>query len=328
MESKSGKISLKYVAYPKASNLSILVSWSCPQSNQEALNCIRHERVCDYKGTPETALCYAIAQRVERALVGDPSSMKKYNIDNFGYNAQGKAFTISYNTKGSLSMMKRTLRALVKKLAPKGSVGKLSKILNSVKQKINSEGKRYVESEVNDGMSKGIQILVVGKMNLKKKSKDPKKVKKPQELLDEATEEIAKNLLSIKDPSGKKSAPILTEYDACPKVAPAKSISVSASDIQLVHVYYYLCSKTQMDPIVGNGKLTLMGLGPKSLESYKKKDAVSSYVKSKYHLGDYVKEGSIYFAAFSGLIDAFSIGKAASSDISHSSIEKSIIAAL
>lgn len=312
MEAKSGSVYVKYEPYAKASGISIVVSWECSHSSQSALRCLKHEELCDHKGLAETALCYSMVEGIESALIGDPVSLQKNQVSGLSYNALGKHFSVSYSAKGSVTVMARTLRALLKVLKPSAYTTSLASILKSVGQSINAEGKKYVEHEAISSLKHGIHVFVVGKM------------KTTQEKFQAAVDAVGSKFPEMKEPSGAKKAPTIITPESCPKRS-EKISTFKVSGMQLVYLYYYLHNKLKYDPEVGTGEISIPAKTAKQLGTLGKKATVARYVAAKYgKLGDLLTAGTCYFAALSGLSDAHTLTQAAKAGVTVASIEKAI----
>lgn len=320
MDTKSGDISLKFIGYPKAPGLSVVVSWQCANSNQEALNCLQHRLLCDMKGLGETALCYEIATGMGNALMGDPVSASKFQVSGLNINASGKSFSFCFSTKASATVLGRTLKAVVKSLDPNKYISSAVDLLKSVGQKVSKEAKNGILSSVISDIKKGLDIVAVG--NLKEKS-FPK--------IKEAVEKASKYFPKMKEPKGKKEdfKPQQKEECSITKEATSKHMSFNVTGLQTMYVWSYLYYKTKKIPKLGNGKVTIASKSESKIASIKKKDKVSTYVKSKYgKLGDNLSAGVAFCAAATGLLDASAVGKAHGSSITIASIENAIMSAL
>ncbi len=314
MDVKSGSVAVKFVSYPKASGIAVVVSWECPNGSQTALNCLRNEQACDTKGVAETAAAYAMALGIEGALLGDPVSAAKNQVSGVCYNALNKMFSISYSAKGSATVLGRTLKAILKALQPKKYGSALATLMRSVGQSIGPEAKRHLEAHMVSNLKKGLIVSVVGKMKVEKA--------KLQTIIDG----VAAKFPDLKEPAGKKTAPEISKSLVCPNVN-TKVSHFSASGLNMVYLFYYLHNKLKQDADIDDGKLTISKMGDKAIASLKKKATVSAYVSSKYgKLKDLLSEGTLYFASLSGMSDAHTLSKA--SGITVAAIEKGITDAL
>jgi hypothetical protein len=305
MEAKSGNLSLKFVPYSKASSIAVVVSWHCPQSNQEALNCLKHENACDGKGTAETALCYAMAQGIENALIGDPVTAGKTQVSSFRCNAIGSMFTISYCTRSSVTVLGRTIKLMLKVLKPSKYTSIATSAMRAVGQSLTSEGKNYVEASVVNDLKRGINIFVVGKM---KTSSVDKKTGKTVDKLQAMLDKVSAAFPTLKEPTKKKVAPILAQLDACPKASSPKQLEFSVHGIDMVYLFHYLFYKLHQEPDVKNNKLAINKVSQSKIDSLKDKNKVKAYVTSKYgKLGNEVVAGTCFFAAAVGIIGGISL---------------------
>lgn len=165
MEVKGKKIELIVGVTKKVPDIAVLMGIAF-KVNKHCLGKLSCDSKCDtlYNGAENAALGYALFETIRDKFVGSPLEMSRSRVSSVSCNAIDGKFLISWNTQGSLSMMRKTIGLALSTLNP---IKLYSKYAENMKLLGGKSDRSVFNSCVSDmvaGIKKGVKIAVVGKI--------------------------------------------------------------------------------------------------------------------------------------------------------------------
>jgi hypothetical protein len=240
----------------------------------ECLNQLSNNSPCGvvYSGAESAALGYALYETVRDKFMGSPLEISKSRVSRVSCNSQDGHFVITWNTQGSMSLLRRTVAFALGTLAPTKLFAKYSENMKLLGGKANREHFNTYAHAMATAIKKGIHVAVVGKINI-----DAKKL---NELTAKAYVKLPDQVL----PSAKEmSKP--EKRETFKRVYP----TIKASGIAAVVVADYVQSRAGgMSVAVDNDEVVVYNMSWKTKHAaLKSADRINDYVDKKYKkLGD------------------------------------------
>lgn len=160
----SGPIKLDVIPFTKAHNLS--VSMTIPfRCSPECLGMLSENSPCDklYTGAEASALAFALYSSIKDKLMGSPLEVARCKVDHVVCRAHGGEFVISWNTQGSISMLRKTIGVALKFLRPSSLYTKYTYNIRMLGGKPDRSEFSYLVNSMIDGM-KSIHFVAIGKI--------------------------------------------------------------------------------------------------------------------------------------------------------------------
>ena len=119
---------------------------------------------CLYTGSEEAAVAYAFYEAVRNKMVGSPLEVAKSRVSRIQYSAMNKKFMISWNTQGSISMLRKTIGLALSVLNPHKLYSKYAVNIKNLGGNVDRTVFNHVANKFADAIKKGIKIAVVGRI--------------------------------------------------------------------------------------------------------------------------------------------------------------------
>lgn len=234
------------------------------------------ENNCFYTGSEEAALAYALYETIRNKMVGSPLEVARSRVSRIDYDAQNGKFLLSWNTQGSISMLRKTIGLALSVMNPHKLYSKYSVNIKNLGGKADRDVFNYVANKMVDSIKKGLKIAVVGRIKV-----DNDKLK---------------DLLSKTD---KKQPKLSTEKGTKP--SPHEKFThafpvVKASGIGAAAVADYIRSQGMGVDVLGSEIIIYNKSFTNKKATLKKADRVKNYVKQKYE-----KLGKDFYCVFAYL---------------------------
>jgi hypothetical protein len=243
-------------------------------------------------GAESSALGYALFESIRDKFVGSPLELSRSRVSRVDCDSINGKLLISWNTQGSVSMLRKTIGLALSTMDPSKLYSKYAENIKLLGGKNDRDVFNYLATEMIDAIKKGIKIDVVGKIKV-----DAAKLK---DILAKVDKKLP-NKTSV--PKGSKPE----KHAECPSVYP----HVKASGITAVVVADYIKSKSGgMGVDVFDGKIVVYN---KSWDVKKKSlmgPRVADYVRQKYiKLNDDFAFVLAYLAITQSLADCCTIAQ-------------------
>lgn len=226
---------------------------------------------CRPEGTEEMLICYSMYMFVNQALSGNPLAVSKSKVASVNCVAGNGQFSITWNTKGNLSAVRKSVGIALKVMNPAKMYSVYSKLAKDQGIAPIKEVFNYVAEKVRAAMASELLIMVVGPVK-----SDPAKLK---DLLGVLANK--KNLSAI---DGEKKKP--TDYVECNH---QNYTVLKSKGWQAAIMSDFLRERIRgLNPIMCDDSL-LLNIKPQTWESLSKKlkEHTNDFVKAKYSkLGD------------------------------------------
>jgi hypothetical protein len=221
-----------------------------------------------YARAEETAMAYALYLQVRDKMLGSPLEMSKSRVSSMGCSSHGQHFNISWNTQGTLSALKKTIKLYLSCLNPAKLYAKYSDCIKRLGGKADKGHFAACANKMIESIKNDISIVAIGKI----------KIAAPK--LDEAVESLYSKLPALAKVSGGSVLPKHPEVKyECP--------SVDGSGMSAVVTADYIRNK------VNNAKVNLSGkkiyitnisdqAWKTKKEGIKNKKKIDVYVGQKY----------------------------------------------
>lgn len=215
-----------------------------------------------YTGSEQAALAYALYITVRDKMVGSPLEMSRSRVSRINYDAQEGKFMLSWNTQGSVSMLRKTIGLALSVMNPHKLYSKYAINCKNLGCKADRDVFNHVANAMADSIKKGIKIAVVGRIKV-----DNTKVK-------DILQKVEKKLPKLTNIKGTKP-PI---YDKFVHEFPV----IKVSGIAAAAVADYIRSQGMGTTFIGNELIIYNKSFTTKKSTLKKTDRVKNYVRQKY----------------------------------------------
>lgn len=181
LESKKGKVSLFVHRTKLAGDVAVCVDINL-KVNGCCLNKLQCGWCCDAHPSGEEVTCvaYSMWLNVNNALCGDPLAVKGSKVSSTKCGGHNGRFFISWQTKGSLSGVRKSLGLAVKALTPGKLYSTYSQVVRSIGSSPNRANFNWAAQEVLSAVNSGVLCGVVGNITLGKTTTDTHSTAKPK----------------------------------------------------------------------------------------------------------------------------------------------------
>ena len=215
-------------------------------------------------GAEESALGYALFESIRDKFIGSPLELSRSRVSRVDCDSLNGKFLISWNTQGSLSMLRKTVGLALSALDPAKLYSKYAENMKLLGGKTDRDVFNYIAGEMISAIKNSVKVVVVGKIKV-----DSAKLK---DLLGKVDKKQPK-MTTI--PKGTKPQ----KHAECPCDYP----HVNASGISAVVVADYIKSKSGgMGVDVFDGKVIVYNKSWDTKKKSLKGDRAKDYVKQKY----------------------------------------------
>lgn len=244
-------------------------------------------------GAEGAALGFALYEYIRDKLIGSPLELSKSRVSRLECNAINGEFTISWNTQGSYSMLRKTMGLVISTLDPMKLYSKYAENIKLLGGSANRNVFHSKAAEMIAAINKNVKFIAIGRI----------KTDKPK--LMELLEKISKKQPQIQAPHPK-------EMEAPPKHPECKCDypKIKVSGIAAVAVADYIRSKSGgMGIEFVDGYIIVYNHSWHTKEnSLKKINRIKDYVRQKYEkLGDSFPCIFAYMAMTQGLAECCTI---------------------
>jgi hypothetical protein len=282
---------------------------------------------CFPPNSEEACLCFALYTTVNQALCGDPLAVSKTKVGSVKCGSHNGMFFINYNTKGTVSAVRKSIGMALKVLDPAKMNSAYSRLVKECGSSPSKESFAHVASAAASGIKSDLCITIVGNINFYKTVKDGSNSKK---VYDKAKFDGMMDVLSKKRNvtavTGSKSKP--SDHTPCDHSLHTEVKTSGWSTAVLVDFIRYKLKG--LVPVI-NDKYILVAVKPSVWDtaSKKLKPSVKDYISAKFtRVGDSLPEVFGYLASASCTLGAHDIKSLINSKVSASSLESAITKAL
>ena len=237
------------------------------KAHKPCLNKLKGNHTCEkiYTGVESACLGYALFECARDKMVGSPLEMSRSRVSRIGCNALNGKFLITFNTQGSVSMLRKNIGLVLSCMAPHKLYSKYAENCKLMGCKSDRSVFNKLANIMADAIKKEIKIDVVGKIKID--------VPKLNDILAKTFKKLPA-YVSMKDISEPP------KYEECPCSYP----HIKATGIAAITVADYILSKSGgMSVDVFDEKVVIYNNSWKTKQtSLKKTDRIKDYVRQKY----------------------------------------------
>jgi hypothetical protein len=267
MEAKLKNVEMIVGSSKKLPDIAIIlgVFFNVPKCCLEKLKCNDSSSDKLYTGVENACLGFALFELVKEKLIGSPLEISKTRVSAVRCNSLNGKFLVSWNTQGSISMLRKTVGIVLSCLNPHKLYSRYAENCKLLGCKADRSVFNKLANEMAAAITKGVKIAVCGKIKIV-----PAKLK---DLLSKVVKKCPKQETAKDTASPPK-------HEACSMDMPF----VKASGIDAVVVADYISAKSGgMSVCVHDDKVYVFN---KSWETkhkaLKKANRVNDYVRQKY----------------------------------------------
>jgi hypothetical protein len=173
MESKLKNLQLTVAQCKKMPDIAVLMGIhfdACPAALMKLDEKFSFDNLqknnCFYTGSEEAALAYAYYEAVRNKFVGSPLEVAKSRVSRIDYNAQNSKFMISWNTQGSMSMLRKTIGLALSVINPHKLYSKYAVNIKNLGGKADRDVFNFVANKMVEAIKKGVKIAAVGRIKV------------------------------------------------------------------------------------------------------------------------------------------------------------------
>jgi hypothetical protein len=216
-----------------------------------------------YTGSEKAALAYALYTTVRDKMVGSPLELSRSRVSRIEFDAQDGKFMLSWNTQGSVSMLRKTIGIAMSSMNPHKLYSRYS--INC--KNLGCSADRYIFNNIANEMAgiiaKGIKIAAVGKIKI-----DSAKVKDLLEKVQKKLPKLSNEKNSTKPPTHEK---FVHDFP-----------TVKVSGIASAVVEDYIRSQGMGTASIGSEIIVYNKSFETKKNAFKTTDRIKTYVKQKY----------------------------------------------
>lgn len=215
-----------------------------------------------YTGSEQSALAYALYLTIRDKMVGSPLEIARSRVSRVDCDAQEGKFMISWNTQGSVSMLRKTLGLAFSAMNPHKLYSKYAVNCKNLGCKADRDVFNHIANSMVDSIKKGIKIAAVGRIKI-----DSAKVK-------DVLQKSEKKLPKISTEKGTKPP----SHDKFVHEFPV----IKTTGISSAAVEDYIRSQGMGTASIGNEIIVYNKSFTSKKATLKKADRVKNYVRQKY----------------------------------------------
>jgi hypothetical protein len=216
-----------------------------------------------YTGSEKAALAYALYTTIRDKMVGSPLELAKSRVSRIEFDAQEGKFMISWNTQGSVSMLRKTIGIAMSAMNPHKLYSRYATNCKNLGCSSDRNVFNNVANEMADVIKKGIKIATVGKIKI-----DDAKVKDLLTKVEKKLPKLSNEKNSTKPPTHDK---FVHDFP-----------TVKASGITSAVVEDYIRSQGMGTASIGSEIIVYNKSFETKKNSFKTSDRIKTYVKQKY----------------------------------------------
>lgn len=216
-----------------------------------------------YTGSERAALAYALYLTIRDKMVGSPLEIARSRVSRIEFDAQGGKFMLSWNTQGSLSMLRKTIGIALSSLNPHKLYSKYAVNCKNLGCSADRSIFNYVANEMADEIKKGVKIAAVGKIKV-----DSSKIK-------DLLKKVETKLPKLSNEKGTTKPPAHDKFVHEFPVVKATGVAASA-------VEDYIRSQGMGTASLGNEIIVYNKSFTSKKATLKKADRIKTYIRQKY----------------------------------------------
>lgn len=265
------------------------------KSHKPCLNKLKCNHSCQTLCTGVESACigYALYECIRDKMVGSPLEMSRSRVSHVNCNALNGKFLITFNTQGTLSMLRKNIGLVLSCMAPHKLYSKYAENCKLMKCKADRSVFNKLANEMSDAIKKNVKIDVVGKIKIDISKLKDMLVKIEKKIPTQTTEKNTSPIPKYED--------YVCDYP-----------HVNVSGIAAVAVSDYILSKGGgMSVDVFDGQVVVYNSSWKTKQTaLKKADRIKDYVRQKYEkLGPDFHCVFAYLAITRNLADCCTVGQ-------------------
>lgn len=216
-----------------------------------------------YTGSEKAALAYALYTVVRDKMVGSPLELSRSRVSRIEFDAQEGKFMLSWNTQGSVSMLRKTIGIVFSCMNPHKLYSRYSINCKNLGCTADRNVFNYVANEMADAIKKSIKIAAVGRINV-----DKSKIK-------DLLTKVNKKLVNTTQEKKTTKPPIRDKFVHDFPVVKASGIASAA-------VEDYIRSQGMGTASLGNEIIVYNKSFESKKNAFKQADRIKKYVSQKY----------------------------------------------
>lgn len=216
-----------------------------------------------YTGSEKAALAYALYTTVRDKMVGSPLELARSRVSRIEFDAQEGKFMLSWNTQGSVSMLRKTIGIVFSCMNPYKLYSRYSTNCKNLGCTADRNVFNYVANEMADAIKKSIKIAAVGRINV-----DKSKIK-------DLLSKVDKKLVNTTREKETTKPPIRDKFVHDFPVVKASGIASTA-------VEDYIRSQGMGTASLGNEIIVYNKSFESKKNAFKQADRIKKYVSQKY----------------------------------------------
>ena len=167
MESKLKNLTLVVGMCKKVPDIAVLMGLHYDCSKINLIN-LKTNNPSDelLNGAESSALGYALFEAIRDKFIGSPLELARSRVSRVDCDSINGKFLISWNTQGSVSMLRKTIGLALSCLDPAKLYAKYAENMKLLGGKNDRDVFNYLANEMIDAIKKGIKVDVVGKINV------------------------------------------------------------------------------------------------------------------------------------------------------------------
>lgn len=138
--------------------------------DSHCLNQFKGGAPCEEKelhdGVEGAALAYALFEVVRDKFIGSPLEMSRSRVNRVECHALNGKFLITYNTQGSVSMLRKTAGLLLSTLQPSKLFSRYAENMKLIGAKVDRDHFNHEANRMCDAIKKSIKFVAVGKIKV------------------------------------------------------------------------------------------------------------------------------------------------------------------
>jgi hypothetical protein len=270
MESKLKNLTLTVGECKKVPDIAVVLGFffdACPAAIMKLDESFGWDNLktnnCLFTNSEHSALAYALYHTIRDKMIGSPLELSRSRVSRIECYAQEGKFLISWNTQGSVSMLRKTIGIVLKSINPHKLFAKYSTNIKNLGGKADRDVFNHVANQMADSIKKGVKIAAVGRIKI-----TPLKLKDLLGKVDKKQQKLSN------EKGTKKPEP----HDKFTHSFPSVKVSGIASTV----VEDYIRSQGMGTTSMGNEIIIYNRSYESKKAAFKKADRIRTYVKQKY----------------------------------------------
>jgi len=215
-----------------------------------------------YTGSEKASLAYAFYIAVRDKMVGSPLEISRSRVSRINFDSQEGKFMLSWNTQGSVSMLRKTIGLAIAAMNPHKLYSKYAVNCKNLGCSADRDIFNHVANEMADAIKKSVKIVAVGRIKV-----DSAKIK-------DLLQKVDKKMPNLSTEKGTKPPP----HDKFVHEFP----TIKASGITSAVVEDYIRSQGMGTTSMGDEIIIYNKSFATKKTTLKKADRIKNYVRQKY----------------------------------------------